>query len=213
MTLGLTQGDPRSTSVNFGKKIVSSVLPGKSELVTFELNTADLIYNPRVFIIADEDYELTEVNRSNNIASKKLYVQGLEDEVIEEGIDLYLSNKDISFDGGNGNNVLLEGKTINLGINVSNIGTEGSEETTLLVKDGDLKIAELKIDAIESGKSKQIFIPWKPSSGNHEITIVVDNKNLIEETNENNNSSSASLESSSWFSCYYCKEVSRQSGS
>ena len=187
-------GDPRSTSISINKKIIDSILPGKSQLVQFELDTSDLSYNPKVFIIIDEDYEIQEVNRTNNIAFRKLTVGGLDDEEIVNGADLYINDKDISLDGGNGNNVLLEGKTINIGLNISNIGTEDSIQSTLILKDGDQELAELIIPSIKALESHQVFIPWKPSSGLHELSVVIDNKNLVSEINENNNSASTSLE-------------------
>jgi subtilase family serine protease len=83
---------------------------------------------------------------------------------------------------------LSPGESKTIGISVKNQGTASSEKTKLVLYIDGGSVKEWDMHKLSAGESKYDSYPWIPTSeGSVEIKVVVDEGNLIAESDETNN--------------------------
>ncbi|HOW14092.1 CARDB domain-containing protein [Methanosarcina sp.] len=83
---------------------------------------------------------------------------------------------------------LSPGESKTIGISVKNQGTASSEKTKLVLYIDGGSVKEWDLHKLSAGESKYDSYPWIPTSeGSVEIKVVVDEGNLIAESDETNN--------------------------
>jgi PGF-pre-PGF domain-containing protein/uncharacterized repeat protein (TIGR01451 family) len=83
---------------------------------------------------------------------------------------------------------LSPGESKTIGISVKNQGTASSEKTKLVLYIDGSSVKEWDLHKLSAGESKYDSYPWIPTSeGSVEIKVVVDEGNLIAESDETNN--------------------------
>ncbi|MEA2012011.1 MAG: CARDB domain-containing protein [Verrucomicrobiota bacterium] len=194
--IGIYNGDPRTNGTLIDQlQNISSIQVNGSTLVTVELNTTTLTEGPVIYVVADPENAIPEVNKANNIAYKLLHINGLPDAVITEDIDLYIAEADISFNNEHTDTVyLIDSSTVMINLNIANLGTQESGEFRITVADGTTSIASLTVPSINAVSQQMINIPWNPSPNSHSLTVTLDSEGVITETNEINNEASTQLE-------------------
>ncbi|WDE97669.1 CARDB domain-containing protein [Lentisphaera profundi] len=188
-------GDPRQGAELLETQTLSSLLPGKSVRAQYTLETEGMQFNPTYFIVVNEDKVIPESEFNNNIIAYKLNIQGLNDPVQVDGPDLYVDSSSLSFNGhgSDGNLLLLENSLLNISMNIANIGNQNSGVFRFELKDGAELLAQQQVTSIKPGEIRTITLPWKPLSGEHQISLVVDDLNAVDESYEDNNAANTSL--------------------
>ncbi|MFX1375331.1 MAG: NosD domain-containing protein [Promethearchaeota archaeon] len=136
------------------------VKPGKNEL----------------YIKIDPDDDINELNESNNIAFKIIYVLS----------DLTLNSTDINLSKMNP----VEGDEVYIKVIIHNQGGTKAENIEVHFYNGNDSIGSTTIETLNAGESAEVSILWKVTAGLNNITVVIDVNNTILEWNEENNNAS-----------------------
>lgn len=133
-----------------------------------------------IHVWVDADDQINEENEENNIAFKPISVFTLP--------DLRIRDQDIGFS----NNHPKPGDNIQIFAMVRNIENLTAENFTVFFYDMRTHsiLGEIEM-SIEGLQTEVVIIPWTVTSpGEHEIIVIVDRYNIIEEIDETNNRAS-----------------------
>ncbi len=177
-------GDPTLDGVQIGNDLnLKKLEPGKSTTLTITWTASQGIHN--IYVTVDPENNLIETNENNNTASK----------IIRLLPDLSISSDDISFSDDNP----LEGDNVILNVTIHNTGGSPSDDSTVRIYYGDLDnigilLAEEPIGSIPHGKNTTVSIEMiGVTLGRHDIYVVVDENDLIDEYSNDNNTAQKPL--------------------
>lgn len=177
------------SDTNLLRSYTLDLYPGQKENLTFFWD-ADGIGERRIFIVVDPFDRLIEEGTGEN--NNDAYMDFL-----------VLSRPDLSMEE-NDLRVLPEGKvfidqTVTLYATIRNSGQTDAENAFIRFYEGDPDVGgklipysetqpSIVIDSIPASSSLQVEVPWTPKYGGwHEIFVVLDKSDLIEEDDETNN--------------------------
>jgi subtilase family serine protease len=154
------------------KKILSGLAAGASTLVNFTWNpTTTGLHNLKVKV--DANYQITESNEANNEITQSA--------TVISGPDLTPSNLQVP------SNIPLNAITSVI-VTVSNIGGADAGTYSVRLFDGTTQIGKQQPLSLAAGASSQFTFNWKPTTtGIHNLRVVIDQANLVAESNEANN--------------------------
>ena len=178
-------GDPETGGTYIGDaNIIGGIAEGLSEIADIEWSNPALgTYN--IYVVVDPEGEIIEISKANNKAFN----------ILSATLDLTLISEDISFNP----EAAIVGQQVEISATTHNNGFLPCEEFVVKFYDGDPNTggselgAEI-VDRIAGLGSMQVSILFTfTSGGKHEIYVVADANNEVEETNEDNNLASNSL--------------------
>lgn len=190
VTVSFYDGDPSADGILIGSWIEAGIAPGSSVVKTIEWNTAGQSGRNYIYVIADPEGIVQELNKSNNYAFIPVDVSP------PVKPDLAIKSSDIII--ANSNPEESEQNTINAVIH--NIGTAAGPVDVCLY-DGDPRaggtlIACKVISEIIPflGQTTAIFAVKTPGpAGSHRFYVSADPYSKIDEADKMNNSASVSL--------------------
>jgi len=145
--------------------------------VSVAVEWAAVLGKHNVTVAVDPLNNVTEFNETNNNATVKINVTA------EEFIDLTLNSSDIKF-----SEYPLKGRNLTINVTVHNIGTKSSNSSVVRILDNSTLMEETDMGNIPAGESKTTSLTWKwDSLGFHEINVIVDPYDSVNESNESNN--------------------------
>ncbi|UCG68775.1 MAG: PKD domain-containing protein, partial [Thermoplasmata archaeon] len=173
-------GDPDAGGDNIGSDTQSIPKSGNRD-VFVSWDTTGLSGLHFIYVVLDPGNSIDESDENNNKASNTITVSGKPDFAID--------SEDISLPGGSPK----VGDEISIGITIHNDGTD-SGRVTYEVYDGDPSVG-FRIgtgeENILSGKEKTVFVVWTPDEGgDHDIHVVLDPDDDVDEADEDNNEAS-----------------------
>ncbi|MBP1946964.1 putative repeat protein (TIGR01451 family), partial [Methanobacterium petrolearium] len=125
-------------------------------------------------IIFDPDNQVEESNETNNQISKVLEVELARPDLIPEKLEVPLD--------------LVTNQVYQLNTTIANRGYKDSNSFMVKLYDGDQEIESKTVTGLNIGETIQLLFNWTPTSyGSHNLKIVVDPDNLIDEYKETNN--------------------------
>lgn len=164
-----------SNGSEIGESSVPGIEAGKSERISFSWNS--------------ETESTVEI--SAKVDEKNLVEEGNEDNnVITAGFITFKKKNlpDLTINALNHPPYPSPGEHQTVGISVKNQGTANSEETKLVLYIDGSPVKEWNIHGLSGGESTYNTYTWIPiSEGSIEIKTVVDENNLVTESNEENN--------------------------
>ncbi|UCF07378.1 MAG: PKD domain-containing protein [Thermoplasmata archaeon] len=171
-----------------GNKIGSttaSVSANSNNDVTVDWTTTGVTGTLTVYVVLDPNDAVDEEDEANNEASKPITIKGRPDFAIED--------QDISFS----KTTLKVGDTISIRVNIHNDGSE-RDSVNYEVWDGDPSaggsLIEEGIETIAENNEKTVVVQWTPEEGGeHEIFVVLDPGEDVDEIDEDNNEAQASI--------------------
>ncbi len=127
----------------------------------------------QIRILVDMGNIIPEINESNNEAFINISVKTKAD----------LTPQSIGFSKQNP----MEKDRITISSSIMNKGeTDAYNVIVRLLIDSSI-VSETTFDIIPANESRSIFVEWNPEAGSHEIKIITDPDNIINEINESNN--------------------------
>ena len=150
---------------------------GKEENLTVKWNATPAGAHD-IIVIIDPDEIIPELNESNNELRKTMIVQGA---------DLMVSDMHLTINGTEMvNNTLIDGETVNISANISNIGIKPAKNfnVSFFIDDEQINVTPLSLIRNES---IEVSTEWIATGGDHVIKVIADWENKIFETNESNN--------------------------
>lgn len=166
-------------NVEIGSQIISSLSAGDSMDLTFNWTPSTLgIHNLK--LVLDTDNTVNESNEFNNEFKSSVIVEKQRPDLTVTGLDIP------------GEIFVL--KPYNITATLKNTGLNISSSFAVKIMDNNKEISSRIISSLNSGQSQTIVLSWIPeSSGSHNIKILIDPLNAINESNENNNELSQSF--------------------
>jgi subtilase family serine protease len=191
-------GDPEvSGSVMIGENIIPSITAGTSE-------TTGIVWNPtptgahKIYIGVDRDWKIKsqdnlipEINEDNNVIIASITVL--------ERPDLFINATDIQFIVEDEEaEVVVNGTTVQIRGFIKNLGGSTAQNVVVNFYDGTIAgpgdfIDSTTISSIPAGATQSASVGWLPNEGVHYVWIIVDELDVIPETNEGNNEASSML--------------------
>ncbi|MCK4444413.1 MAG: hypothetical protein KAW09_07705, partial [Thermoplasmata archaeon] len=173
-----------SSAVQIDDRTISSLAPGETETVWVswsptEVGTYDLSVWVDPAVPSGGGWGgILEAIESNNIAADRMNV----------GPDLSIMFTDISFS----DNPVSEGTTVTITVVIHNDGGQDASGVIVKFYDNEIKnknlIGSATISSLGAGSTKTLTITWVADGiGYHDIWVVIDQKNDIEEYDETNN--------------------------
>ncbi|MEE9151655.1 MAG: CARDB domain-containing protein, partial [Thermoplasmata archaeon] len=169
-------GDPIQPDDSY---IVNMVPKGGTKTVYLDWDTTGISGEHYVYIVLDPNDSIAEGNENNNEAYRYIYIQGEPDFAIDSA-DISFSTPDPKV-----------GDKINIFLRIYNNGDE-SGTVRYEVYDGDPDADGVMIDSgqesILSNRDKTKTVEWTiEESGDHDIYVVLDPDDDVEESDEGNN--------------------------
>jgi subtilase family serine protease len=184
VVISVYDGDPKSGGVLIGSSTQATIAAGSSAIGTVQWNTSGQSGRNYLYIVADLEGRVLEIDKTNNSVIVPVDVSVLSKP------DLQIRSSDITVAAINPQ----VGDMITVTSVVHNIGT-ATGPTDISLYDGDPKagghlVASKTISEIipSQGQSTVIFTITTPTpAGSHSLYVVVDPENKIDEINETNN--------------------------
>lgn len=119
---------------------------------------------------------------------------GIEKDTAEANIhirasDLLITKERIIFSG-----TQYIGKTINIIVDIANVGDGDAEGVTASFYVDDVLIKTIKDISIDSDNNETISVSWKATEGTHSVRVVIDEEDTVPEIDETNNEAERTLE-------------------
>jgi PKD repeat protein len=161
---------------------ISVVFAGGTADANLNWDTTDISGEHYIYIVLDPDDSIAESNENNNEASRYIDIQGQP--------DFTLDSADISFSTPDPR----EGDIISILVKIHNDGPD-SGTVKYEVYDGDPDADGVIIDtgqeSIPANGDKNVQVDWTiEESGDHDIYVVLDPDDDVDESDENNNKAS-----------------------
>jgi len=187
ITVALFDGDPENVGEKVGELTFNAIYGGSYGTATFDLALYAGSYD--FYVKVDPENDIEEGSETNNIASRSITVRPIE----FQGIDLAISSSGISF-------IPLyprEGDTITISAIIRNSGDRDAHDVGVKLYDGNpisgTQLVEHTYSTIMSGHEKTLTLTANFPEGSHEIYVVVDPDNTLQEISEINNTAQKTL--------------------
>ena len=156
---------------------IGAISTGASKSCTVTLNGSELgVGSRKIFLVADAGNNNTESNEDNNKAYRTINRKTAADLCVK---DYQISTGTISKFG-----------QVKLSFKIANNGQSWAVASKLFVYDGNTKLKEFSIGAIDGGKERNCTVTLSGSElalGSRKIYLVTDAGKVIAESNEDNN--------------------------
>lgn len=167
--------------------LIDELAPNSNVTVTVVWTASYPLGSHNLTVTVDPLNDIPELNESNNVNYTQVIVLGVS--------DLTISTSDVSI--GSDDPAIDQATTITA--SVTNLGDFTASAFDVTFYDGTSVIDTYQISNIPTGEAVEVIISWTPSTaGDHIITVVLDEDDVVIESTEANNEVNITVEVSDY---------------